>query len=116
MVARELPEDDRRSIRRFTSILNLFRDQDAEMPIQQMVVFCWVAVNEGKTQSELCDALKMATSTSSRNIAALSPIHRLGKPGLGLVTWVDSPTDRRVKLLKLTEKGRDFSEQILGLL
>jgi DNA-binding MarR family transcriptional regulator len=58
----------------------------------------------------------MATSTSSRNIAALSPIHRLGKPGLGLVTWVDSPTDRRVKLLKLTEKGRDFSEQILGLL
>lgn len=108
----ELSDEDRRVMRRLNSTLGLFRVQDAEMPLQQMIVFCWVALNEGKTQRELCDALKMATSTSSRNIAALSPVHRLGKPGLGLVTWVDSPTDRRAKLLMLTDKGRAFAEQV----
>ena len=57
----------------------------------------------------------MASSTSSRNIAALSNVQRLGKPGLGLIDWVDSPKDRRVKLLYLTPKGHKFVADVLRI-
>lgn len=109
-------DDERRIFRRLNSILGAFRTQDGEMPVQQMMVFCWVALNEGGVQRDLCTALDMPVSTASRNIAALSPVHRLGKPGLGLITWVESPHDRRAKLLMLTEKGRAFARQVLDLL
>lgn len=112
----ELNDEDRRSMRRMSSIIGLFRGQDAEMPVQQMAVFCWIAVNEGRTQRDLIASLDMPNSSASRNIAALSLVHRLGKPGLGLITWVDNPEDRRAKLLMLTEKGRTFARQVLDLL
>lgn len=109
-------DEERRTFRRLNSILHLFRGQDGEMPIQQILTFCWVALNEGGVQRDLCSALDMPHSTASRNIAALSTVHRLGKPGLGLITWVESPDDRRAKLLMLTEKGRAFARQVLDLL
>jgi DNA-binding MarR family transcriptional regulator len=109
-------DDERRTFRRLNSILTLFRGHDTEMPVQQMLVFCWVALNDGGVQRDLCAALDMPHSTASRNLSALSPIHRLGKPGLGLVTWSESVEDRRVKLLVLTDKGRAFARQVLDLL
>ena len=112
----EMNDEDRRAMRRLSSLVGLFRKQDAEMPVQQMAVFCWIVTNEGRVQRDLCAALDMPNSSASRNIAALSLVHRLGKPGLGLITWVDNPEDRRAKLLMLTEKGRTFARQVLDLL
>jgi DNA-binding MarR family transcriptional regulator len=106
-------DEDRRALRRLNSVLLQFKMQDAEMPIQQMLVLMWVAMNEGGVQRDLCAALDMPNSTASRNLAALSPIHRLGKPGLGLLTWEESLEDRRAKLLKLTPQGRTFMRQLL---
>jgi DNA-binding MarR family transcriptional regulator len=84
------------------------------MPVQQQLVLCHVALNEGTTQRDLCQALDMAVSTASRNIASLSEVHRLGKPGLGLVTWIEDVQDRRSKLLMLTPKGRAFVGRLIG--
>ena len=70
------------------------------------VVFAWVALNEGKTQVDLRNALDMPSASSSRILAALSKIHRLGKPGHDLIEWVENPEDRRAKLLYLSAKGR----------
>lgn len=103
-------------LRTLTSVLSRFRSEDAEMPIQQMVVLLWVASNEGKTQRELRASLDMASSTSSRNLAALSKVHRLGKEGLGLIDFIDDPLDRRAKQLWLTPKGRAFINEITGFL
>lgn len=108
-------DDDikRRELRQIYYLLQRFRGQDGEMPVQQMLVFCWVALNEGGLQRDLCASLEMANSTASRNIAALSEVHRLGKPGLGLITWVESNVDRRSKLLILTQKGKAFAQELL---
>ena len=86
------------------------------MPVQQQLVLCHIALNEGTTQRDLCQALDMAVSTASRNIAALSEVHRLGKSGLGLVTWTEDVLDRRSKLLMLAPKGRSFMRRILATL
>jgi hypothetical protein len=57
-------DDERRAFRRLNSVLALFRGQDGEMPVQQMLVFSWVALNEGGVQRDLCAALDMPNSTA----------------------------------------------------
>jgi DNA-binding MarR family transcriptional regulator len=109
-------DEQRRSFRSIYTMLTRFREQDETMPVQQMLVFCYIALNEGSTQRDLIKDLDMASSTSSRNIAALSPVHRLGTPGLALITWTDDPQDRRAKLLVLTAKGRAFAHRLLETL
>lgn len=107
-------DEQRRQFRRIMSMLSRFREQDSEMPVQQMLVFCWIALNEGGLQRDMCDALAIPVSTASRNVAALSEVHRLGKPGLGLVTWTESKQDRRAKLLGLTSTGKMFARSLLS--
>lgn len=86
------------------------------MPVQQMLVLTYIALHEGCTQRDLSKELEMPSSSSSRNIAALSSVHRLGKEGLGLVSWTDDPRDRRAKLLHLTEKGRTLMLRLIDTL
>ena len=71
-------------------------------------------MNEGRTQRDLRAAMSLPSSTSSRNVAALAVIDRLGKPGLSLITWEDSLEDRRAKLLRLTPKGRSLVNRLLS--
>jgi DNA-binding MarR family transcriptional regulator len=109
-------DTERRGLKGLFQVIGLLREQHQEMPAQQMQVLFYVALNEGAAQRDMCRDLDMAVSTASRNIAALSPLHRLGKPGLGLVTWVDNPNDRRAKHLKLTSAGRAFVRRVLDTL
>lgn len=114
MKTKEWTDDAGRHLMR--AMFNLFgklRELDAEMPVQQMLVLQYIALHEGCTQRDMARDLDMPSSSSSRNIAALSTVHRLGKEGLGLVTWVDDPLDRRAKLLLLTEKGRTVMRRLI---
>lgn len=109
-----LTDTTRRQFRSIFSILQELRELDADMPMNQAVCFAWIALNEGRTQVELRQDLDMASSTSSRSLAALSKVHRLGKPGLNLIEWVENPEDRRAKLLFLTVQGRHLVDKLLA--
>lgn len=106
-------DSNRRLFRSLHRVLGRMRDLDKDMPVQQSVVLTWVALNEGESQRKLREDLDMPSSTTSRNLAALSKIHRLGKAGLGLIELQESPEDRRVKLLYLTPKGRQLIERMI---
>ena len=95
----------------FIPVLGILFDGWSALPL---LVFCWIALNEGGLQRDMCDALAIPVSTASRNVAALSEVHRLGKPGLGLVTWTESKQDRRAKLLGLTSTGKMFARSLLS--
>lgn len=87
-----------------------------DVPLQQVLVLLYIASKgSGCTQAELREALDMAASTASRNIAALSKVHRLGKEGLGLIDWFEDLHDRRVKRIHLTPKGRTFMKDLLDI-
>lgn len=105
-------DEARGMLRRLFRVAESLRDMDSDMPVVQMSVLFHVAMNEGVTQREICAALSLPTSTTSRSVASLSEVHRLGKPGLGLISWYDDPEDRRTKRLVLTPKGRTFIERI----
>lgn len=109
-----LHEADRKQFRSIYQILLALRELDADMPVNQAVCFAWIALNEGRTQVELRQDLDMASSTSSRNLAALSKVHRLGKPGLDMIEWVENPEDRRAKLLYLSNKGKHLVSKMLA--
>lgn len=111
-----LNDTERRQLRSIYGLLSELRKIDADMPVNQTVCLAWVALNEGRTQVELRRDLDMASSTSSRSLAALSKVHRLGKPGLDLIEWAENPEDRRAKLLFLSTKGRALVERMLATL
>jgi len=97
-------------------LLEEFRKVDPDMPIQMAAAFLVVANNEGVTMKELGDKLGISQSSCSRNVAALSKVHRLNKPGHDLVYAIEDPAERRRKIVFLTPKGKRVAESIVGIL
>lgn len=100
--------EDRQALSRILRILKQFRELDSEMQIPQAVTLLTIALNEGISLTELSERTQQATSSASRNVAALSAVHRAGKPGHGLVLNREDPVERRRKQHVLTPKGRTF--------
>ena len=108
-------DEERRDLRRLEQTLNRFRDVYLDMSVHQMLILTHTALHGEITQKELAGAIGMTAAAVSRNIATLSTLDNGlgGKPGLGLITWLDHPTDRRAKLVVLTAKGRAFIASLL---
>lgn len=96
---------DRRALRRLLVALEEFRKIDAEMPIQQAVIFLNVAIEEGISLRAVAAKVGQAHSSVSRNVAALGEMHRLNKPGHNLIITREDPADRRQKNITLTHNG-----------
>lgn len=60
-------------------------------------------------------SLGISKSSVSRNVAALSQLHRLGRPGHNLVEAYEDPEDRRNKRVRLTSKGRAVALRLAEL-
>jgi DNA-binding MarR family transcriptional regulator len=109
-----IDETGRRSLRNLSEKLNKFRVVYPEMPVQQMLLLLILGVEVSMPQKELADRLKMSSAAVSRNIATLSTLTTgTSKAGLGLVSWVDHPSDRRSKLVVLTEQGRNLVASLI---
>lgn len=89
-----------------------FRRFDAEIPTQTVNTFLYVATHEGCTMKDVADALGVAQSTMSRNVATLDRINRHHQPGLDLVRAVEDPAERRRKIISLTPKGRQLTARL----
>lgn len=85
--------------------LAALREVDPFIPTQMAECLLTVALQPGLTMSELSDRTGLAQSSCSRNIAALSKWHRLGKEGHDLVEAMEDPHERRRKIIFLTPKG-----------
>lgn len=110
-----LSKDERQILLKALSLLEKFRTLDSEMQMPQAVTLLTVALNEGISLTELTEKTSQATSSASRNVAALSNVHRAGKPGHGLVLNREDPVERRRKQHVLTPKGRRFLEEVVKI-
>jgi len=84
------------------------------MHLQTLSVFLTIARNPGILQCDLEARLPIASSSVSRNVAALSARGRTGKPGLGLVRKRLSVKNPRAHELYLTTEGKALVEQLLS--
>ena len=74
-----------------------------------------VALEPGISMPELEKKANVSQASCSRNVALLSEIHRLGKPGLGLIVATEDPIFRRRKVVRLTEKGQRVLASIVDI-
>lgn len=102
-----MPKSDN-PILKMAAMIRLLRSLSADMPMQQADILLSVAQNPGLTMADLTKMTGLSHASVSRNIAALSEYHRLGKPGLNLVEAVTDPRETRRRLIYLTTQGKSL--------
>ena len=68
--------------------------------------------HEGLLQTDISRKLNIPKSTVSRNCGILSEQTQKGDPGMGLISREPWHADQRIKLVKLTDKGRKLFNEI----
>lgn len=101
---------------RLCRVAELFRVKDTEVPGQLVSVFCYIASHNPCHLQAIQEDLGMSPNSTSRNTDWLSTHHRLGKPGMGLITKADDPHDMRRKVVTLTPKGEQMVQAIKEIL
>lgn len=104
------------SLEPLLEVINIVRQLDREMPAQVLATLFYVATHDDCHKQALEEELEFTAASGSRNTAWLSDKHRLGKPGLGLITKNVDPSNRRRQTLKLTTKGHQLMSQLRGVL
>lgn len=86
--------------------IDAIRTDSNDMPAQQVMCLLTIALRPGITMEDLGQEVGITQSSCSRNVAALSKWHRLGKPGADYVEAIEDPRERRRKIMYLTPKGK----------
>ena len=101
-----------RALNKIYRIIEEFRKLDPEIPSQAINTFLYIVLHEGCSVKDIGEALNLRQSSASRNVAMLSKMHRLRKPGFGLIEAREDPRERRRKVITLTPKGKRFLEDL----
>ena len=101
-----------RQIAQVLKAFELLRLMDREIPGQLVSAFLYIASHNPCHKQAMEEDLDFTTSSASRLTDWLSEYHRLGKPGLGLITKTKDPTDFRRILITLTPKGESLARQM----
>ena len=87
-----------------------------ELPLQTLTVLMYIASHNGCHKQAMEEDLEMGKASGSRNTDWLARQHRLGRPGLNLITKEVDHSDKRRTVLKLTRKGKDLVHKITRIL
>lgn len=96
--------------------LETFQRVDAAMPLSAIQALIWVALNDGRHQSDLENALGMTAATASRSVAWWSEWRSLkdNKPGPGYIESLPDPMDKRYRIVRMTKAGRRWLAENFG--
>jgi len=103
-------------LQRVWNILEEFRKLQSDLPVKVAYLFACIAANPGISISELQKQANIEQSTCSRSVAVLSEWQNHEKPGFGLIWTEEDPTERRRKLVHLTEKGEELAATLANML
>ena len=105
------------SMDRIFLAMNLLRKFDSEMPAQLVCSLLYIASHNGAHKQALEEDLELSVAAGSRNTDWLSDDHRLeSKRGLGLITKIRDPENKRRLALTLTPKGHMVIDQLKEIL
>jgi DNA-binding MarR family transcriptional regulator len=100
-------------LRDFLSALEPFREIRQTMPLQYVVSFLLVAVDEGRGVTEYAERAGVSQSVMSRHLLDLGDRNRHKEPGFGLVTYKPSMENLSKHEYYLTPKGKGVAHRIL---
>lgn len=99
-------------------VLQEFRSLDKEMQAQTMLAFLYIAErNLQGIETTVLDVgtyLDLTSASATRNVQALSKVHRYGKEGHDLIYTEENPRKRTEKFIYLTDKGKALTKRLEG--
>lgn len=102
-----LNDETEKPIKRLDRALRQVRASiDPLVPTQVVQAFLTVALNEGKTLTEIAEVLGTNVSTASRQLLDLGERNRKREPGYMLIEVQSDPMNLRINRYALTPKGR----------
>lgn len=109
---------DREQLQRLILVLELFRQWNERMEVQQMLtaVHCLYLGDAERTPKNLREILDLPSSTVSRNTAQLSDIGSAERPGYDWIRLEIDRHQRNRKLIALTPKGKKLRRMIARFL
>jgi DNA-binding MarR family transcriptional regulator len=107
---------EKRKLGAFLTAHDPFRAIRQTMPMQYVVTFLLVCLEEGKGVTEYAQQAGVPQSVMSRHLLDLGDKARDGTPGFGLVTLRQDPLNLRRHQCLLTDKGRAVGYNILRAL
>jgi DNA-binding MarR family transcriptional regulator len=109
-------DDEKQVLASFLKALKPFRTLRETMPLQYVLSFLLVAMDENQNVTEYAKRAGISQSLMTRHLADLSMVNRYHEEGFGLVEGYDDIMDRRNRLIRLTAKGQRIVGQIFGSL
>ena len=104
------------NLRKLHRLLGILRTVSPTLPVQVAQSLILVALNEGKTLTELATLAGAKQSTMSRHLLDLGHRNRNMEPGHGLVVRTDDPMDLRSVRFTLSEKGKLLLQDVVKLM
>lgn len=98
------------------TLFDEIRNLDPEMQAQTITIFLHVVAQPGIAMRELEKLTGLPSSSISRNVAAMTKVHRRGRLGLDILVSKESPEDRRSKLVFMTPKGHRIAKRLVEIL
>ena len=108
-----LTDDEMKTLRSVTGILEAFRSIDSSMPASYAHCLLVVAMKPGVNGSEMSTALGMQRPTVSRVLLELGRRSRPGGPGYGLIEADRANEDLRKVNHQLTPEGQKLIKRIV---
>lgn len=112
MFTEEASEAEQASIRNLASVLEMFMELRANIPVHQIVILLRTALDEGHSQKYYSEKLGYPTATISRAMLDLGKKLRTGEPGSMLIDERPSVHSLREHEMLLTAKGRAFLKKV----
>jgi DNA-binding MarR family transcriptional regulator len=113
MLFRDLTAHERKSGLNLFAALECFREIRHTMPLQYVVTFLLVALDEGRTVGEYAIKSRVSASVMSRHISDLGPRTRGLAPGLSILVTKQNINNMREHTVHLTEKGRALYQKVV---
>lgn len=112
-----MKEDDEKerlaALRTINEVVTILRT--AVSPVATLAsvqTYLTLAINEGKSLTEISKVMHQTVATTSRNMLDLGDRNRRKEPGYGLVKSEQNPMELRSNMYSLSPKGRMLADQI----
>jgi DNA-binding MarR family transcriptional regulator len=102
------------SLKALTGVIELLRDAypDASLNVFLLYILVCQAGKDGISMQDLEKRMDLSQAAISRNVAILTDTNYNREEGMGLVTRVEDPMNRRSKLVSLSSRGARFMAQM----
>jgi len=98
--------------RLMAEVIKEFREVHPDITSTAMLAFLYVAENEGTAQVDVARSLNVTKSAITRIIDLMTKRGRGKVEGLDLISQQEDPTNRTLRTLHLTQKGKGLVKKI----